>query len=169
MNTWVGLDSSDKVLWRTNFNGDNCYRSAFLERLWPLGLCEIGDVTFQSAAYVARYIMVKRNGKMASDYYGSRLPEFTDMSRRPGIAALFIDKFMSDVYPHDFMVINGKRVRPPRYYDNRFELCYPLELEQLKDKRVRKARRFRSNNTKTRLLVREFISLDRASKLKRTL
>ena len=39
--------------------GHNVYRSAILEKLWPFGFSTIGAVTFESAAYVARYVMKK--------------------------------------------------------------------------------------------------------------
>ena len=45
------------------------YRSPRLEKLWTLGNCEIGELTFESAAYVARYIMKKINGPMAKEHY----------------------------------------------------------------------------------------------------
>ena len=104
-----GYDFKDKFLWRENSNGDKCYRSELLEQLWPFGISEIGDVTFQSAAYVARYVMKKRTGDVAKEYYGDRLPEYNDMSRRPGIGALWLEKYQNDVYPHDFVVMNGKK------------------------------------------------------------
>lgn len=162
-----GYDFKDKMLWRQNTNGDRCYRSKLLEELWPFGLSEIGDVTFQSAAYVARYVMKKRTGDMAKEYYGDRLPEYNDMSRRPGIGALWLEKFQNDVYPHDYMVLNGKKMRPPRFYDNRYELNYEYEMDMIRVKRVENAERFRENNTKERLYVREFIANNRVSKLVR--
>ena len=164
-----GYDFKDKFLWRENTNGDRCYRSKLLEELWPFGLSEIGDVTFQSAAYVARYVMKKRTGKQADEYYGSRLPEYNDMSRRPGVGALWLEKYQNDVYPHDFMVMNGKKMRPPRFYDNRYEINYPAEIERIKELRTKNMRRYRSNNTEERLLVREFIARNRVSKLVRRL
>lgn len=164
-----GYDFKDKVFWRQNTNGDNCYRSPFLEELWPYGFCEIGDVTFQSAAYVARYVMKKRTGKDAIEYYGNRLPEYNDMSRRPGIGSNWFDQYYSDVYPNDFMVVNGVKTRPPRFYDNRYEIYYPGEIERIKRLRIKNSRRYRENNTKSRLLVREFISYCRVDKLVRRL
>jgi len=34
-----------------------------------MGHCEIGALTFESAAYVARYIMKKVNGDLAAEHY----------------------------------------------------------------------------------------------------
>lgn len=49
-------DFDDKVLWSVR-QGVRLYRSSLLEKLWPYGYSTIGDVTFESAAYVARYIV----------------------------------------------------------------------------------------------------------------
>ena len=51
--------SDDRYVWRTTESGHTVYRSPRLEKLWTLGNCEIGELTFESAAYVARYIMKK--------------------------------------------------------------------------------------------------------------
>lgn len=59
---------SDMRLWQER-NGVKLYRSAELERLWPFGFCSVGEVTFESAAYVARYIMKKVTGDAAESHY----------------------------------------------------------------------------------------------------
>ena len=71
------------------------------ERLWPHGFSEIGSLTFESAAYVARYITKKWLGEGADEVYSGRLPEYITMSRRPGIGRLWIDSNLHNVYPVD--------------------------------------------------------------------
>lgn len=58
----------DLTLWQER-RGTKLYRSKSLERLWPYGFSTVGGVTFQSAAYVARYIMKKVTGDRAPDHY----------------------------------------------------------------------------------------------------
>lgn len=171
-----GFDFPDKMPWKSNSNGDIVYRSAMLEELWTLGHSSVGSVTFQSAAYVARYVMKKVNGAAADEHYSfvdddgvvhKRLPEYTDMSRRPGIGAGWFDRFCSDVYPDDFVVVNGKKVRPPRFYDKQFELRYPSDFEALKKARKASLRDHAENNTPDRLRVRERVLSARLQRLKR--
>ena len=50
------FDFEDKILWK-EINGQKLYISQSLSELWPFGFSTIGEVTYQSAAYVARYIM----------------------------------------------------------------------------------------------------------------
>lgn len=58
---------------------------------WDKGFVHIGDVTVDSANYVAGYVTKKIKGKNAAEYYASKgiEPEFVLMSRRPGIGSDF--------------------------------------------------------------------------------
>lgn len=170
-----GMDFSDKVKIGVNENGDERFRSAKLEALWPLGLSECGSLTFQSAAYVARYCMKKVTGDAADFHYAYldgdtwrwRLPEYATMSRRSGIGSDFIGKYMGDVYPNDFVVVNGFEARPPRFYDSAYELHDPEGFAKLKVSRIRNAKKHSDNNTPDRLQVREQVLAAKLKMLKR--
>jgi len=54
---------------------------------------------------------------------------------RPGIAKAWIDKYYSDVFPHDYFMVNGKKMRPPKFYDGHFELVDPAAYKKLKSRR----------------------------------
>jgi hypothetical protein len=41
------------------------------------------------------------------------------MSLRNGIGAGWFDKYHRDVYPEGKVVVNGKKARAPKFYDNR--------------------------------------------------
>lgn len=110
-------DFDDKRLFSER-NGQKVYSSEVLSKLWPFGFSVIGEVTFESAAYVARYVMKKVTGEKAGAHYGNRRPEYTTMSRRPGIGKSWFDKYRSDVFPVDRVFARGVSSRPPRYYDN---------------------------------------------------
>lgn len=45
------------------------YTSETVSSLWKEGIHRIGELTFESAAYVARYVMKKINGPMAEEHY----------------------------------------------------------------------------------------------------
>jgi len=114
-----GVHFADQVACgsRGDFTG---YRSAELEKLWPSGRCEVGTVSAASAAYLTGYVKRRITGSWAKARYGSREPEYGTMSRNPGIGAGWIDKYHCEVYPVDGVVVRGRRVPPPRYYDERF-------------------------------------------------
>ena len=101
-----------------------------LESLWPYGHSSVGNVTFESAAYIARYCVQKVNGDKAEEHYrvvdddgvvSYRVPEFNHMSLKPGIGARWLEKYHTDVYPRDYVVIRGVKTKPPKYYDKLFE------------------------------------------------
>lgn len=172
-----GFDFPDKILWKITKTGNRLYTSKSLEELWPYGFSTIGDVTFESAAYVARYIMKKINGAMAEDHYewidensgeiSTLRPEYTTMSRRPGIGRGWLDRYIDDVYPHDYVVINGIKMKPPKYYDRILELERPYEFEEIKENRELNAEKHVDNNTPERLNVREQVQLAKLQLLPR--
>lgn len=150
-----GHDFADKAKFKYE-NGDWAYRSAELERLWPYGFSEIKEVTFGRAQYVARYVVKKVTGKRAKEYYGDRVPEFATMSRRPGIGREWYDKYKSEVYPANCVVVNGSPMTPPRYYDKVLEDEDPELFERMK--RERFARRRPEDETDERLEVRNEVA-----------
>jgi len=160
------FDFPDKLLWKTV--GENrLYRSEALEELWPFGFSTIGSVTFESAAYVARYITKKVTGDRAGGHYGGRVAEYTTMSRRPGIAKGWLERFRSDVYPSDFVVLREKKMKPPKYYDRQFEIEYPKDYAKVMLRRKLKGRRLALKNPESRLAVREEVQFLRFKQLKR--
>lgn len=173
-----GHDFPDKTLWK-KVNDLPLYRSKALEALWEHGYSSIGDVNFQSAAYVARYIMKKVTGDLAPTWYqyidpdtgevSQITPEYTTMSRRPGIGSTWFDKYSTDVYPSDEVILNGRKMRPPKFYDTRYELHSPLEHRQLKAERKRTAAQHLDNNTPARLHVRASVQSKRLKYLPRNL
>lgn len=155
--------------------GRRLFRSALLDRLWSHGYASIGSVTFQSAAYVARYIMKKVTGDPADDHYRyvipdtgeviQRTPEFCHMSLKPGIGARWLDRYLSDVYPSGKMVVRGVETRPPRYYDKVFKRVDRDEYELMKSERL--ADGFGPDNSEARLADREIVTNARVRALRR--
>lgn len=157
------------------------YTSAELAKLWPLGNHYIGSVTFASAQYVARYCLERITGAPAQDHYRAvnletgevwdRVPEFNQMSRRPGIGARWLEKFMSDVYPRGECVVNGSLRKAPRFYDKMFRRAASSEDEAALDAfRYERAMSVDpKESTDERLAVREQVMLARLALTKREL
>jgi len=180
------FDFSDKVLLKQTDTGHRLYISSFLDEVWSHGDCYIGSVTFESAAYCGRYVMKKLTGARKSEY-GSRVPEFATQSRRPGIGKPWLEKWETDVFPNDFCVFNGKRVRVPKYYDKlvaedplgtweRDETGFPIWMPAVKlnttelraGVRKRNAVKHSDDNTPDRLAVREELQRLRVLRLTRS-
>jgi hypothetical protein len=158
------FDFLDKKYFK-EVNGLKTYISDSLAEIWGRGFCVIGSVTFESAAYVARYIMKKVNGEKAFDHYmrlnedtgelNAILPEYTTMSRRPGIGSDWLSKYRSDVFPDDMVVVRGRAMKPPKFYDSIYEVEDPEAYARLKLARVKSALKRKEDNTPARLVVRE--------------
>lgn len=169
-------DFDDRQYWRKSESGAKCYRSALLEELWPYGNSEVGSVTFESAAYVGRYCVEKWTGREADSFYERRdskgvyqlTPEFCHMSLKPGVGAPWLDKYKVDVYPQDYVIVRGQKMRPPKYYDVLFGRTDPEIMSQLKADREVDALDGRLDNTDDRLRVKEIVTRARAGFLYRS-
>lgn len=162
---WGQDFSNDRYLWK-RARENNLYRSPTLERMWTEGHSWIGSVTWQSCAYVARYCTKKITGQAATEHYEGRKPEYATMSRHPGIGAAWIAKYGADVYPDDQVVINGKETRPPAFYDRTLT---ERELQEIKEVRITKGKKYASDNTTDRLVVKEKVKIKQIKQLVRTL
>jgi hypothetical protein len=154
------------------------WRAESLEKLWPFGYSSIGNLTFESAQYIARYVMKKVTGDKAEKHY-ERIneetgeitkinPEIIHMSLRPGIGKTWYQRFKTDVYPHDRVITNGVPTKPPKYYDQLLKKEDYATYEKLKKARVDRAVA-KGDNTQKRLADKETVARARATKLKREL
>lgn len=169
-----GFDFPDKYQWSVR-RGFPVWRSPTLEKLWTEGASEIGSVTFESAAYVARYVVKKVTGEAAAEHYlrvdeetGECVrieSEYCTMSRRPGIGAEWYARFGKEVFPADSVVVRGALSPVPRFYGSLFELAAPEEYRRIKARRKRRARP--EDSTPERLEVREICAVARLNTLKR--
>lgn len=158
--------SCDRKFYKTTEYG-RLFSSPRLEKLWGHGYTTIGQLSWRSAAYVARYSLKKVNGKRATQKY-QRVdpktgetwqvkPEFITMSRRPGLAHEWWQKYKKDI-EGDFVALGGKTWRPPRYYDSLLEQEDPVRLEALKRKRKDAVARRSKDLTEERLKAKEVIN-----------
>jgi len=148
------FDFKDKLYWKS-VGGCKYYTSSDLQVLWPYGYSAIGDLTFESAAYVARYCTKKITGKIADDYYQGKSCEFPLMSLKPGIGFEWFQKFKGDVFPSDEVIVRGLKCKPPRYYDKLLNVEDEEAFEQVKERRRQRALEKEDDNTHRRLLVKE--------------
>ena len=156
-----------------NKHGDYSFTSPELTKLWGMGRCTIGQVNFKSAAYCSSYVMKKIGGKPAETHYARTdpetgnvyqlTPEYCTMSKKPGIGSKWANKYDTDIYPADYVIISGSKVPIPPYYDRLKSKVDPDALERIKLNRIRSAAKpkLKWNNTPERLAVRKFILKER--------
>jgi len=160
-------------------DGTPLYTSPLLEKIWGKGFCSIGEVNFKTAGYVSRYIMKKITGEPAHEHYTKIDPltgevfqvkaEYTTMSLKPGIGKPWFDQYQTDVFPGDFVVLDGKKLKTPNYYTELLKKLEPSEYQKIKEKRIRKMEEKSAENTPERLAVREYCQQRKLEKLIRPL
>jgi len=141
--------------------------SESLTDLWPNGFHSVGQVTFDSAAYVASYTTKRKTGPQA-DAAVQRVdpdtgecwevkPEYSTMSRNPGLGATWFEKYCSDIYPDNCVVMKGQKFKPPAYYDKLLKEKDPELHNKMKQKRRDNLRQHPEELTPERLEVREAV------------
>lgn len=168
-----GHDWDDKKPLKITESGERIYTSASLDKLWGQGFTSTAEVTFESMAYVARYCMSKITGDMAEEHYKrfdylgeyQLNPEYNVFSN--GIGKSWLNKYESDVYTYDYVIVNGVKTRPPKYYDRIFGAKNEKELQALKDERAQLAYERRADNTPERLQAKETVAKAKTNQLKR--
>lgn len=172
---FFGFSFSDRVLWTVR-NDVNLYTSESLSRLWSdpktgrsYGFSSVGDVTFESAAYIARYCAKKVHGVDAPAHYEGRKPEYMRCSLKPGIGRGWFDKFKNSVIFDDAVTLgDGSTCKLPKYYDRLFELTDAVHHAKVVSMRKRKAS-VSPDNTPDRLRAREAVKIAQFSQLPRSL
>lgn len=149
--------------------GDQLYTSATLDRIWGKGSCQIGTVTSTSCAYVAGYAFKKINGKRADEHYRRVDPrtgetwllqkEFALMSTRPGIGYKHYENYRDQMYSRGSVIVKGRQVPIPKYYDRLLKRDDPLRLDSIKTGRFEDSLKHVADQTPERLAVREEILL----------
>lgn len=170
---------TDLYFFKRSPTGKPLFRSACLEKLWPYGYSSIGAVTFESAAYVARYVMKKVTGDISKQHYEfidintgevlQRTPEFNRMSLRPAIGKDWFLKYTTDVFPQDVIIHDGTSSPVPRYYTKLLNMIDSNMHDVVKAQRIIDNDKRWRDNTPQRLLTKEKVKNAQLSQLKRSL
>lgn len=150
-----------------NQSGHPLYASSALAELWPHGFSAIGDISFDSAAYVASYTFKKTNGDLEAaqaervdtetgEVWSVKSP-YATMSRRPGLGTSWYEKYKGDLYPHDYAVAKGQKFRPPKFYDKLLAKEDPKLWQEVQDRRRQHVRDKPEELTREREETREEI------------
>ncbi len=132
----------DLELYKRNFQGKPYFNSKTFDKIWNKGYTVIAECCFDTCAYVARYIMKKQTGVNSDIYdYLDITPEFTRMSRKPGIGRTYFDENHGKIYTYDQVTLlgaDGKAMQPcpPKYFDKIYAELEPDHFEEVKQKRL---------------------------------
>lgn len=130
---YFNLDIPDLEFYKYN-NGQTYFKSEFLNSIWSKGFVVVGALDIGSACYVARYCDKKLtrpdSEKVVLSSYGVQ-PEFSVMSRRPGIGSYYIDKVLNNINNGIYSLSSkGNVFSIPIYYSKKIkDLLDPKVLE----------------------------------------
>lgn len=105
---------SDSRKLRTTELGHDVFTSNELQTLWGKGMVEFGEVTLESANYVARYAAKKlaHGYDQAHDYH-----PIHKTSSANAIGKSWIEKYHDDTFRRGYVYLpNGTKTKIPRYY-----------------------------------------------------
>ena len=96
-----------------NQRGDRVFSSDTVSKLWGNGFINFGQLTIESASYVARY------GAKALGHKGNQKykPKHVT-SCRPGLGKRWIEKYYQHTFKNGFVTVDGKKFKIPRYYED---------------------------------------------------
>ena len=141
---YCGLKIPDLQYYKTTFNGDILYNSPMINKIWKKGHVVIGQADWQSAAYVARYVMKKHKGKDKDFYWLNCMqPEFCQCSTHLGKEYYELNK--DKIFESDKIILPDKQkgfrqITPPKTFSSWFEAESPEDFERIKSKRQENAK-----------------------------
>lgn len=120
------------------------WTSPLLQAIWGLGYVSVGALNFRTARYTASYITKKLRSKQQYVYTDETTGELIPLEQPRS--------FMSDnlgkgwwlkhhqyTIDHDFVVIDGRRQKPPRAYDKWLTEINKEKIEEIKENRKEKS------------------------------
>ena len=151
--------------------GDITYKCEEIEQIWKKGFITIAPFSYQTACYVAGYVQKKQKSCRNTEWYAEKgqTPEFTRMSRMPGIGK---DYYLNhpEMYANDEIIVCGAKqqivpAKIPRYFDKMHEEQFPDLMDNLKQNRKQRAiDASRTKMKQTSLTIQEQLQLEKKEK-----
>lgn len=131
---YFGLSIPDLVFIMKDKNNNLHFSSKFIKEIWNKGNIDIGSVDVGSACYVARYCDKKmRLSKYEKDKLQQKgiVPEFSRMSRRPGIGSDFLEEAIEQFKNGKTnFLLNHNYFNLPLYYSKKIKQILPDNIIQ---------------------------------------
>ena len=104
-------------------------------RMYRAGNVTIGEVTFQSISYVARYTIKKANKEYNTDWwYNAQGLDVEGISQSQDMGKWYYDLHKHKIYENDYVPVlgkNGNFSKPPRSFDRLYKKEFPKEFEKV--------------------------------------
>ena len=144
----IGNKANGDALWTTpqldNIISRDCWsvRRPLGDRkakMYRAGNVTIGEVTFQSISYVARYTLKKANKTYDSEWwYNAQGLDKEAVSQSQDLGKWYYDLHKHEIYENDYVPILGKNEnfsKPPKSYDRMYKEEYPKKYAKVVERR----------------------------------
>ena len=178
----------DEEAYKINKQGQTLYKSDYLTRTWKNGFAVTGEVSWESCAYVARYVMKKQNDNkninFVSKYgqpicdengeligYHPTVKEYSKQSTVPGIGYDWYKKYrFTDCFNQGFVLDHKcRKQKIPRFYWDKLQEEEPelykkyrrLYNRRLDLEKLESDNSYKRQDVKERCLIRKTQILER--------
>jgi hypothetical protein len=114
-----------------------------IQEAWPFGHVSVGALTFATAQYTASYVTKKLRAKQQYVYIDETTGELLAleqpkavMSLKPAIGLEWWLKHHKQTTENDYLIMNGSKHKPPKYYDKQLKKLSEERYEEMKEKRL---------------------------------
>lgn len=129
-----GTDFDRTEVFGKGDSGSLVYLSAELSELWPYGNALVGDLTRESARYVAAYAVKRDAPRRAVDPVTGELVElpfpFLTCSNRPAIGLAALERWPADFLSGSIVRNDGSTGSLPRFFRKRLRASFPAEWSE---------------------------------------
>lgn len=175
------LDPAGFHVYKVTKNGDVLYTHDLIADVWSRGFHTVAAVTPETCAYTARYVQKKLHRTDYDSQYTDRgqLPEFSRMSRMPGLGQQYYLDHKDEIYKNDEIIFKGAKnkvspIKPPHYFDGLYGIESEAEFLEIKERRKElsyyntvNANRQTTLPEAERLKIQEQVKLNKFTVLKR--
>lgn len=143
----------DRIIVRTQPN--LLWTSPMLEKAWGLGQVRVGAVTFDSANYCASYVTKKLVSKQKYVRIDEKSGELIALEQprafmSRNIAREWWERWGAFATTHDFIVIEGRKMKPPKAYDKWLGAKDEARLREIKAQRIEQAVKLKPEEARAR-------------------
>lgn len=126
-----------------------------LESIWGLGNVSVGALNFATARYTASYVTKKLREKQQYVRIDEETGELIPLEQPRGFMSRNIGRAWWDLYrhqvsAHDYVIIDGKRQKPPQAYDRWLGEKSEIAKEMIKQQRFNHAKEQTTEKTHAR-------------------
>lgn len=116
-----------------------------LTNCWGLGRVEIGALSFETARYTASYVTKKLRSKQRYVRIDDTTGELVAVEQPRAFMSDNLGKqwwiqYGQQLEYNDYVIINGKKQKPPKAYDRWLSEIKPKVIEEIKSNRIKKAK-----------------------------